>query len=233
MPISFDVAINAGFASSNTTVSAADVTVASTSNRYVYAGLMSRDFSAGTTHSSVTLESESLGQLGTTESWFFGLGGMSAWGLEGIGSGANRTLTGTVAATQNDVAVCGVVYNGVDQTTPERDNDQSSASGTASSYSPSLTLTTESGDRVAMVMVLQLETPDTITITVENEVVDSNNSDIHMVIVDKTATGTSTTINPTLTFDAGSNNYRVAYHAVALIPAAGGGGINAVAWIRA
>lgn len=216
MAITVNVAIPASFAGSVATVSAADVTVGSGTSRYAVASLYQREFGTPVAITGIDLESEALSQLGTTELFFSDAAGISLWGRTNPGTGASRTLTGTVASSEPLLGIGGIVYDGVDQTTPTRDVDQGDGTGTgATSASPSLTLTTESGDRVVMVVALRLEAGNTATSSGETEQVGSNNgAGTHIFIFDKTASGTSTTINPTLSFT--TSDYAMGFLAVAL-----------------
>lgn len=224
MPITVNVAITPGIGSSVATISAPDVTVGSGSDRYALAIVGEREFGVPAGVTAVNLEAEALSQLGTDQTWFSGNGLATLWGRVAPGSGANRTLTADFAASVLANGVAGIVYDGVDQTTPTRDVDQNEGSGTAvTSASPSLTLTTESGDRVVMCVVLRVDSGGTVTVSGETERVNGNASGlISWIIVDKTASGTSTTINPTLSF--ASSDYQMAYFAVALRESGGGGG---------
>jgi hypothetical protein len=234
MPITVNVAIAPGIGSNVATISAADVTVGSGSDRYALALVGEREFGPPADETAVTLEAEALSQLGTDQTWFSGNGLATLWGRVAPGSGASRTLTADFAASVLAPGIAGIVYDGVDQTTPTRDVDQNEASGTAvtSTTSASLTLTTESGDRVVMCIVIRVDNGGAVTTSGETERVNGNASGvINWIIVDKTASGTSTTINPTLSF--GSSDYQMAFFAVALRESGGGGGAqNVLAWIR-
>lgn len=223
--ITVNVAIAPGFGSSATTAVAPDVTVGSGSDRYVVAITGQRDFGEPGAVSGVDIESSALSQLGTDQAAFGVLIRSTIWGLVAPGTGANRTLTATFASSTLLSAVGGIVYDGVDQTTPTRDVDQGSTDSGApgTSVSPSLTLTTESGDRVVMLIIMRHADAGAVTVSGETERVNGNGSgSINVIVVDKTASGTSTTINPTLSFS--SADYQLAYFAVALRPAGGGGG---------
>lgn len=236
MPIAHDVTTYAESVTSATAASA-DFTIASTGDRYALIGFASSDGGGAAAHSSTDIEGTGATQIGAGATEFFGIVRGTMWGLVGPASGSARTLNATAADSEDEVTAGVSVYNGVDQSTPTRDNDITSGNGFGqTSIAPSHTLTTVSGDVCVMTVKIWLDTTSAITVSAGDwdfTRLNRTNGTTNLTTIihlEKTATGTSTTIGATMTF--GSANVGWIAESVALIPAAGGGG-NTIAWVTA
>lgn len=221
MPIAHDVTVPAESATSATAASA-DFTIAATGNRYALIGFGSSDGATAAAHSSADVEGTGATQIGAGATQFFDIMRGTMWGLVGPASGGARTLTLTAANSEDEITGAVSVYNGVDQATPTRDNDLTSGSGFgATSIAPSHTLTTVSGDVCVLSVKIWLDTTSAITVSAgdwDATRINETNSLLSIVHLERTATGTSTTIGATMTF--GSANVGWVAESVALIPAA-------------
>lgn len=218
MAVTFDSYVKFAEEDSTTPTSTDAWTIASTADRFVFAGMFARDFGTMATHSGMTVEGVSMTQQGSAATIFGdGSSRVTRWSLINPTAGSSMTLAGSLSVMQSVGLIAGAVYNGVDQTTPISSTPTATENNwesvTEVTPHPAITATTVSGGKLVALLTLTSGTgggPSSVTgtgVTVHTLATQNGNS---LYIVEKDDTAGSTTIDLTVTFGtSGDGSWRL------------------------
>ncbi len=218
MAVTFDSYVKFAEEDSTTPTSTDAWTIASTADRFVFAGMFARDFGTMATHNGMTVEGVSMTQQGSAATIFGdGSSRVTRWSLINPTAGSSMTLAGSLSAMQSVGLIAGAVYNGVDQTTPISSTPTATENNweavTEVTPHPAITATTVSGGKLVALLTLTSGTgggPSSVTgtgVTVHTLATQNGNS---LYIVEKDDTSGSTTIDLTVTFGtSGDGSWRL------------------------